>query len=320
MSVELAESLVTLGYGLKSEDLDEIIVMERLRDVSSRFAQALSLIGKQFISTTRIRIIEFDRGSGIDKDANAWFNALADSDRHLYFSTIHSNKDCCVIFLYAHFQRKPKVLQERLLPHEFAHYYQWQTERFPFLVLKGCPKELVPQFADCYDFGPEKGLVYVDETLVDENCFLTLRDFIERESDYICEMILKQKGFWKGILNEYKAGRIEDPAVSKWALYLNEAQKKYVRRLAMYDAAEWEAMLSTAFAAEPTVQTLLRVEKEKMLHLNRDFGNVKTSYDAITHMILRTDYLSLKDVSKMIEFLKNGMKILNISIKTTESW
>jgi hypothetical protein len=211
-------------------------------------------------------------------------------------------------------------MQERLLPHEFAHHYQWQTERFPFIEPKGCPKEQVPQFADCYDFGPEKGTVYVDETLLDEGCYPTLKDFIERVSDHICEMILKQKGFWKGILNEYKAGRIGDPAAEKYVPYSSEVLKKYVRRLALFDAAEWEAMLATAFPDEQNVNNLLRSEKEKILQLNRGFQNAKGAYDTITNLISKTDYLSLKDVSKMIAFIKKGMKLLNIDIKTTESW
>ena len=81
-----------------------------------------------------------------------------------------------------------------------------------------------------------------------------------------------------------------------------------------------EAMLTTAFPDEQNVNNLLRSEKEKILQLNRGFQNAKAAYDTITNLISKTDYLSLKDVSKMIAFIKKGMKLLNIDIKTTESW
>lgn len=168
MSIELAASLTTLGYGLKDEDLNEIIRMENVRDISDRYSQARSLIQKQFDIKTRIRILEFDRSSGVDATARVWYNAFIDSDRHLMYNTAYSNKDCCTVFLYAGFRGKPKELQNRGLPHEFAHHYQWAIERFPFIAPKGCPKELLPQFADCYDVGPEKGTAYIDNVLFDE--------------------------------------------------------------------------------------------------------------------------------------------------------
>lgn len=320
MSIPLASSLTTLGYGLKDEDLDEIIIMEKMRDVSNRFTYALDLIKKRFNTSTRIRLIEFDRFSGVDEDAQAWCNALIDVERHLFYSTLYSNKDCCVIFVYSKHRKKPKVLQERLLPHEFAHHYQWQTEGFPFIEPKGCRRELLPQFADCHDFGPENGTTYIDNALLENNCVRVLKDFIERVSDYVCEMTLKQKGFWKGILNEYKAGRIEDPAASKYVPYASEVQKNYIRRLALYDVVEWEAMLTTAFPNKQIVNDLLKVEKERVIRLNRNFENAKSAYNAIIQMFSRTDYSSLKDVSKMIAFIKSAMQLLNIEIRTTESW
>lgn len=109
MSVPLAASLTTLGCGLKDEDLDEIIVMEKMRDVSSRYSQALTIIRKRFSAGTRIRVIEFDRLSGVDSNTQAWLNALVDVNRHLSYSYIHSNRDCCSLFLYAGFKGKPKI-------------------------------------------------------------------------------------------------------------------------------------------------------------------------------------------------------------------
>jgi hypothetical protein len=320
MSIQLAANLTTLGYGLKDEDLDEIISMDKLRDISSRYSQALSYIQKRFDTKTRIRILEFDRLSGVDHNGQAWYNALIDANRHLFYSTVHSNKNCCTIFLYGSFRGRSKELQNLSLPHEFAHHYQWQTEHFPLIVPRGCPKELLPQFADCCEVGPGKGEVYIDGLLLDEDSVDTFHDFNERASDYICERLLRQKGFTKGILDKYKSGIIADPASKDQAPYLSELGRRYVRRLALYDSAERDDMFTSLFPDNQDVTDILRKERDRVIRLNTVSATAEAAYDAIVDMLRGTDYLSLKNVPTLVSFIKSTMKLLDIEIRTREPW
>jgi hypothetical protein len=320
MSIRLAANLATPGYGLRDEDLDEITIMDKLRDISGRYSQALGFIQKQFDTKTRIRILEFSRFSGADKNAQARYNAFVDAERHLFYSYVHSNDNSCTIFLHAGFRGRPKELQNLLLPHEFAHHYQWQTERFPFIAPKGCAKELLPQFADCYDIGPGKGPAYIDRILLDEDGVDVFQDFNERASDYICERILKQKGFQKGILDQYKTVKPADPASKDLAPHLSEIQRRYVRRLVLYDSAERNNMLTSMFPNNQNVTDLLKKEKDRVIKLNAIFATAEVAYEAIVDMMKKTDYLSLKNVSTMIAFVKNSARLLNIETRTTESW
>jgi len=64
MSLPFVVSLLVKGYGLRGEDLDEIIEMERLRDISAKLSETIRTIQKEFGSNSRIRIVEFNELSG----------------------------------------------------------------------------------------------------------------------------------------------------------------------------------------------------------------------------------------------------------------
>ena len=140
MSIRLVEPLVTKGFGLKDEDLDEIIRMDRLHDISSVYKEELKQILTAFSCHCRIRLLEFDELSGCDEIDNAWYNALISGQRHIFYSHLHSNKGTCVVFLYSNRAREENTFRKRTLLHEFSHHYQWAIDDFPCLIPKGTPE------------------------------------------------------------------------------------------------------------------------------------------------------------------------------------
>ena len=193
MSLPFVVPLVTRGYGLREEDLNEVIRMERLKDISKRFSRAIQRIQEKFDSKTKIRIIEFNELSGQNTYSNSWFRMLILTKRHIFYSHIHSNKDCCVLLCYTGLDKNHKLFNERILPHELAHHYQWASQGFSCFLPKGTPKELVPQFAKYCEIGPKVGSVYIDSIFLDDDLIMTMKDFSERIADFVCEGILREK-------------------------------------------------------------------------------------------------------------------------------
>lgn len=132
--------------------------------------------------------------------------------------------------------------------------------------------------------------------------------------------MLKEKGFCKGILDQYKAPKIVDPASKNVVPFASEIQRRYIRRLALHDVAERHELLESIFPNDKRVTELLKKEKERIIKLNAIFPMAEAAYDATVDMMKKRDYMSLKNVSNMISFIKNSMKLLNVEIRTAESW
>lgn len=322
MSASYTTPFVIDGYGLREEDLNEIIIMERLKDISQGFSRDIHKIQEKFDSKSKIRVIEFNELSGADVNSNSWFRRLIFARRHIFFNTISSNKDCCVIFFYAGRDKKDKMLSERFLPHEFAHHFQWASEGFPCLLPKGTPKKFLPQFAKCYEIGPKVGSVYVDNIFLDDNLIFLIKDFSERIADFVCEGILKEKGFRKGYLEEYCLDRNRDPA-KNFPIQLRPKLAtaiRYMRRLALRDAAEWHAILRLAYPNDRTLKKMLDYDRKYVLHLNKKYGKAKRAFKQIYEISLNTDHNSFKNVRNAVRYIKEIMDLLGIIVKTKESW
>lgn len=324
MSVSFTVPFVTIGYGLKDEDLDEIIRMERLNDISQVFSESIEFINNRFESKTRIRIIEFSEISGVDIDSNEWFRSLVSAQRHLFYSHLHSNKDSCVLFKYAGLNFDRELFEKRLLPHEFAHHYQWESQNFPCLVPKGAPNYYLPQFTKAFEVGPGKGSVYIDNALLIQVPQIVVKDFCERVSDSVCEGILREKGFEEGIMDEYVEQGKHDPAKD----YLPQVRAgpedailvRYVRRLFLLDEAEWNVLLSQAFPKNQALKSRLRNATKLVMKLNKKYIKAKHVFNRVHDVIQETDYRSFKKPEKAVNYIKQVMKLLNVEIRTTESW
>lgn len=320
MSYPFTIPFVTKGYGLREEDLNEIIEMERLKDVSKRFSGPIQRIQRKFNSKTKIRIIEFNELSGANVESEDWFRRRIDGQRHIFFSHINSNKDCCVLFLYSGFDAKQKLFSERILPHEFAHHYQWVSENFPCFLPKSTPKEFLPQFATTYEIGPKVGSVYIDDISLFDNLITIMNDLSERIADFVCEGILKEKGFGESILEEYLRGRNQDPAKNISIQRETMAPIRYFRRLALRDVAEWHAMLCLAYPNDQTLKKMLTYDKKWIVKLNKKYDKAKYAFNEIYKISLNTNYTSFKKVRNAISYIKKVTNLLGIKIRTKEKW
>lgn len=321
MSLRLTVPLVTTGYGLKDEDFDEIIRMDRLRDISKPFSKSIQLVEDAFGSKARIRLIEFNEASGVDMESNAWYRTLIFAQKHLFYTHLHSNRDCCVLFKYTGLTIKRELFEKRYLPHEFAHHHQF-TSQYPCFLPKGSPRELFPQFARVREIGPRLGAVYIDNTLLDDKPVMIIKDFCERVADSICEGIIIEKGFAEGILDEYKEKRCQDPAKNYPRQLRSQiaVEIRYMRRLVLLDAAEWNAILSKIYRGDMAVKRLLVYEKKWAIHLNKRYSKAKHAFKKIREILLKTDFRSFKEEKNTVGYIKRVMTLLGIRIRTKESW
>lgn len=324
VSLPLVLPLVTKGYGLREEDLNEIIIIERLNDISRKFSESIQRIQEKLNSKTKIRMVEFNELSGTGPESKHWFNILIQAQRHIFYSYLHSNKDCCVLFYYAGYKPKKgyKLFNERILPHEFAHHYQWASLEFPILLPKGTPEEYLPQFIRYFEIGPKEGSVYMDGKLFDNNLITLAKDFSERISDFVCERILIERGFKEGALEQYREDRNSDPAED----YPPQVRSKlateirYMRRLTLLDAAEWHAILNLIYPNDQTLQNMLSYDKKWVIHLNKKFDRAKKVFNKIYEISLTTNYNSFKNVKNAVSYFKRITNMLGIEIKTQEAW
>jgi hypothetical protein len=213
------------------------------------------------------------------------------------------------------------LLGKRILPHEFSHHYQWVAEGFPCLIPKGAPKELVPQFAKAREFGPEKGSLYVDNLLVGKDVAYVMKDFSERVADHVCEGILLERGLKEGMLEDYRKDRKHDPAKDLPLITPNANPViKYLRRLALYDTAEWHSFLQLAYPDDSKLKRTLRRDGKWVVNLNQDYEKADQAFEKIYSISLNTNLSSLKESENMVQYAKTVMRLLGINVRTDEKW
>lgn len=319
MTLDLVEPLITKGYGLADEDFDEIIRMDRLNDISQNFAESVDKIQESFHCKARVRVVEFDEQSGVDSSSNSEYKKVIFRGPHIFYNYICSNKNCCVVFYYAGVAEKKKALfKNRILPHEFAHHYQFAYGDFPYMLGKGHSENLFPQFAKSNYIGPESGEVYVDNLLVKDSRLSLLKDLMERISDTICEGMLREKGFCQGILEEYRAGRNVDPKRGRPGS--QQSAIRYVRRLGLWDVAEWHEILGLVYPNDQDVKSMLSHDRRFVIRLNKEFDGAKKAFKAVYDLCLKTDYNTFKEVKNCIDYMKEIMGFLNIELRTDQIW
>jgi len=324
MSLPFVVPFVTKGYGLKDEDFDEIIEMERLRDVSEKLSETIRTTQREFGCNTRIRIVEFNELSGANADSNKLFRITISSMKHMFYSYLHSNKDCCVLFKYAGYDMSKELFKKRVLLHEFAHHYQWATLGFPCFLPKCIieAKKVTPQFTKYYGIGPLEAKVYIDAFLLADTPIYVMKDFCERISDFVCEGILIEKGLKEGILEEYREQIGHDPEKDYPVLARHEfpMAMRYVKRMALFDVAEWQAKLRHAYPNGQSFQKDMVFGKKHVIRLNKKYAKAKYAFRKLHELSLTTDYRSFKELKNVVNHIKQVLNLLNIEIKTKEIW
>jgi len=123
------------------EDLVRIIRIERLRDVSQKFSNQISLLLTLLEPDQEWESLPFNEQSGIDHDSKAIFEAFISGEREVFYIGPLSNKECCMIPVYDSIGESKVRSYKHILPHKYAHHVQFAHERFPFLIAREVDEE-----------------------------------------------------------------------------------------------------------------------------------------------------------------------------------
>ena len=97
VSIDSIEHIEEPGWGLREEDLERIIRSEKLRDVTSRFSSLVKCITEDFDFVPGIRIVAFDKSSGLNKESRAHFRSQIREGRQIVYHAGLSNRETCAV-------------------------------------------------------------------------------------------------------------------------------------------------------------------------------------------------------------------------------
>jgi hypothetical protein len=320
MSVDAIIPFITKGYGLKSEDLDEVIPRENLRDNSQRFSTEIQEVLKKFSSSDRIRMIEFNEFSGSSRETNKFLNTMIADGRNMFYLPLYSNRNCCVILVYSAFHPDNRLLSCRLLPHEYAHHFQFSKESFPCILPKGIPSELYPEFTVNYSIGPATGRISIDNDLVDVSPQVLFKDLTERISDFICEKILLEKGYTEMLIDEYRIDCSHNLLQRFAHISLPETLKKYIRRLALFDEANWQSILNQLFPDNILLKNELKRCENRILRINKDYKKRRRAFNELHELFYYANYRGFKKLDAVVDCTRKILIYLGIKVISDEKW
>jgi len=307
--------------GLHEEDLNRIIKIENLKDVSQKFSDQIRTITDAFGSAVGMRIIAFNETSGIDSTSKMFFRELISGGRDVLYYCNLSNKECCVVLIY---NSKGETLLKsfkHLLCHEFAHHFQFAFGGFPGYIPKARPQPWVPPFVTPYEVGPEVGSARIDRLPLTD-LPPVIQDSNERISDTISEGLLREKGLILDFLEYFKnnVALREDPADTIPAGIRHPHLKRYVRRLALRDNAEWGATIQLAYPRNNNAKKVISQGRKFAIKLNKKYPRAAQAHDEIFELCVNTDFRLFRTPANVVSFTKKVMDLLNIEIETTEKW
>jgi len=324
MSVYSVPFLVEPGWGLVAEDLEKIIRLENLKDVTKDFSDQTNRLIENFGSLFSVKIIAFDENSGVDYYSKTLFKSLMGFERNVFYYQVVSNKECCVIFIHGSKGLQELKSNEHILAHECAHHLHFAFTDFPYYTSQKTYRDWVPPFVKGCGIGPISGSVCVDNlplTNVPDAISHVFRDCAERVHDIICEGLLREKSLTKGFVEWYQedmAQRI-DPALKIPDYMRTPDFKRYVRRLALRDCAEWGATVKLAYPNRDLTQ-ILSERKKFATKLNKKHIKATSIFDEIFRLCINTNFHAFKSPEKTSDYTKKILNLLNIKIKTQEKW
>lgn len=305
------------GWGLEDEDLDDIIKIENLKDVTQRFSDQIKTIIERFGSVSHLRIVAFNEQSGVDRHSKSIFRLLIQAGRDVNYNSLLSNKECCVILIYPTSAEPSLKSYGHILCHEYAHHFQFAYAGFPYYIVKQLLPEPVPPFAKPSEIGPEVGSVFVDDLRLPD-LHTVIHDSIERISDIICEGLLREKNLIIDFLEwfQHKVALYKDPTVR----FRQPVLKRYVERLVLRDNAEIGATVRLAYPNNDDVTMVISQGKKFAIRLNKKLPKASKVHDEIFNLCVNTDFQLFKSPEKVVNYTKKVMDLLNIEIKTSENW
>lgn len=320
MSMFSIPDIVEKLWGLKEEDLNNIIRVEGLKDVTHEFSGEIRKTTERFDSLSDLRIIAFNNDSGVDPESKAAFKAWISAGRTIFYHSWFSNKGCCVVLVHDPKGISRLTAYNHILYHEYVHHFQFTYGNFPYYIAKQGQQEWIPPFVNPCEVGPQTGSAFVDNLLL-EDMFTFVQDANERISDVICEGILREKDLVGDFLEYYEQNVIsnEDPNIFLPTTH-QSSLKRYVRRLALRDNAEWGATVRLAYPTEDKAIRLISQGKKQAIKLNKEYSQASQAHDEIFKLCLDTDFNSFRSPKNYLCYFKKVMSLLNMKIKTSESW
>jgi hypothetical protein len=283
------------GYGLPDEALEEYA-----RQIPEIKVPGQEEVPARFGHEGRIRIFELT-------PRDPFYSLLDVPDRpSVHFNLYLSNKKNCVIQVH-----RPQENLEEVLPHEFAHLYQF-LEGFPLLVPRCIrdPPPLPGYVCVSGRIGPKKGFFYLDgmiwEPLNEWDSMGILCDFTERVGDFICECIIQEKGFEEAY-HRYPSRAKVNPVPLYPPLY-----RRYRCRLSIMDVAALEAEFNT-FYPDREIPHCIKAAREEVLGLDPKSG--ETIYRRVVELWRGLDYRSLRAPSRFESFVFSLMGAVGLEIR-----
>lgn len=293
------------------EDLDKFIQTEKLEDMTPRFSGEIKEVTSKFDNVSSIRIIKFDKSSGVSSESKEFFNEFLFAGRHVFYLADLSNTKFCVVMVSP--LGIDKVLgNKHVLFHEYTHHFQVAHANFPYIVPKSWS---IPPFVEPCIIGPEKGDIRIDGFHLDSDTETITADLCERISDIICDGILIDRNLTAGILERcLEAARPQDPT-SFIPPHHPKAMvfKKYVKRLVLWDNAEMNARIRKAYP-QKDLSKFLNLIKKYAARLNKGIRNAENTFDKIYELSMSTDYNSFKNSQEIISYLEKVLDLLNIEV------
>lgn len=301
------------NWGLPEEDIDNIIKLEKMKDITKNFTKKIKALIKKFDFVAEIRIVSFNRDSGVDDTSNSFFNTMIDNDRNIIYMPDMSNKECCVIFVEEPNGINVLKNDESIIAHEYSHHIQFVYAGFPYYYNKGIQSTMgAPSFATPTEFGSSTGKAWVDNLLL-PNYGIAIADSLERINDIICEGILQEKKIPSGLISLYKLNLTKPtPFIPNT---LGKSGKRYIHRLMLRDYAEWGAIIT--LSDPKIVSSLLQKGRKKARNFNKKKVHAHQVYDSIFRLCLKTEFNLFREPKKVAEYSREIFNLLKIKLDPT---
>ena len=210
---------------------------------------------------------------------------------------------------------------KHILCHEYAHHIQFAHLGFPYYIYKEKSQAFVPPFVKPYEIGPRVGSAFVDKLPLPD-LSTVIQDSNERISDIICEGILRERRLVFDFFEWFRdnVALKKDPVLDIPPGFRQPSIKRYVRRLALRDNAEWGGTVQLAYPKDNNVKKVISKGKKFVVKLNKHLSDASRVHDEIFDLSVSTNFHRFKLPQEVVNYTKKVFNLLNIKIESSEIW
>jgi hypothetical protein len=306
-------------WGLRDEDLERLILAEKLRDITSSFSDIGKHTVKRFDSQDRIRIIAFHKNSGLNKESRTFFRSHIREGKQIFYDAALSNKETCVVLVSDPVGIEVLKWSIHVFMHEYAHHFQFAHGGFPYFVYKEKSRTWIPQFAKTFEVGPATGSASIDGLPL-PSMHMVIQKSNQSLSNMICEGLLRERSLAFDVYKHYSELAIPtDPIAFLPTRLRSESMRRYYRRHTLREYAEWAATVQLAYPHAPkrSLKVVFSRMKNFTMKLNKKHLDAAQAYDRIFRLCETTDFNSFKNPEKAVAYSRKVFKLLKIQI---ENW